>query len=65
MKKKTYKFVSITIIAIVMVFGSQLINAKIIPPITDPDCPNGCVAGSTGCHCHGDYPNLREYNWGD
>jgi hypothetical protein len=64
MKKKTYKFVSITIIAIVMVFGSQLINAK-IPPITDPDCPNGCVEGNTGCHCHIDYPNLKEYIWVD
>lgn len=27
------------------------------------DCPNGCVEGQGGCHCNGDYPDLREAKW--
>lgn len=28
----------------------------------NPDCPNGCVEGNTGCICYDYYVNLAEYD---
>jgi len=36
-----------------------------VPPITDPDCPNGCVIGEPkGCVCHGFHRYYKEFDWG-
>lgn len=29
----------------------------------NPDCPNGCASGDTGCYCLKDYPDKREMKW--
>ena len=62
MKRKIYKHFAFAAIVAMLAVSSQIIKAT-IPPVTDPDCPNGCVAGSGGCHCHIDYPQYAEYIW--
>ncbi|KXT50006.1 MULTISPECIES: NVEALA domain-containing protein [Bacteroides] len=29
----------------------------------NPDCPNGCTSGNTGCYCYKTYPDQREVKW--
>ena len=29
----------------------------------NPDCPNGCTSGNTGCYCYKTYPDKREVKW--
>jgi hypothetical protein len=59
MKKKILFFVAIIALTIVGIVGTvQTTTADI-----NPDCPNGCVSGSTGCHCFIDYPQYAEAVW--
>jgi len=30
----------------------------------NPECPNGCVKGGSGCYCYDWYEGLAEKNWG-
>ncbi|MGE0077538.1 MAG: hypothetical protein AB7S48_06735 [Bacteroidales bacterium] len=59
MKKKI--FMSIAIIAITAIGFISIANSTYAT--ISSDCPNGCVEGSGGCHCNGDYPDLREAKW--
>lgn len=29
----------------------------------NPDCPNGCTSGNSGCYCYQTYPDQREVKW--
>ena len=29
----------------------------------NPDCPNGCTSGNTGCYCYKTYRDKREVKW--
>ena len=58
MKKKILLFVAVAVFAIAGVFTATKVEAKV-----NPDCPNGCVAGKTGCHCYQDYSDLAEAKW--
>jgi hypothetical protein len=77
MKKKIIFTIAVLFFVVVTVFSinmAQQSSAGVSPESiaimaeasakdVNPDCPNGCVEGSGGCHCYKDYPQYAEAKW--
>jgi len=53
-------------LSILVIFALALttgVNVNTADAQINPDCPNGCVGGSGGCHCFQDYPQYAEAVW--
>jgi len=61
MKKKIlFSVLGVAVMLNVQSLKNNVANAK---DEINPECPNGCVAGSKGCYCYGWHYGLGEHKW--
>ncbi len=63
LKNKIMKKIFLSLLIISALALTTVVNVKTADAEVNPDCPNGCVYGSGGCHCIVDYPQYAEAVW--
>ena len=61
--KKNFKRLAICLAVVAVATTGLLLTSSRTEAQVNPDCPNGCKNGKSGCHCFIDYPNLKEAGW--
>ena len=58
--KKNFKRLAICLAVVAVATTGLLLTSSRTEAQVNPDCPNGCVRGSTCCECNGLHQNLDE-----